>query len=126
MTQKTNQFNLTTKRKTENKIAELMNKKNNKIYSVSVKDKFGDLLLTECGIKLEELDESIKLPKEGTKEYQEKLAKTHNMLAEKRKQSDSKKEENIAKFYDPYFTFLNKSNKREEGKFDVFRHELSK
>ena len=46
MTQKTNQFNLTTKRKTENKIAELMNKKNNKIYSVSVKDKFGDYGVT--------------------------------------------------------------------------------
>ena len=46
MTQKTNQFNLTTKRKTENKIAELMSKKNNKIYSVSVKDKFGDYGVT--------------------------------------------------------------------------------
>jgi FkbH-like protein len=46
MTQKTNQFNLTTKRKTENKIAELMSKKNNNVYTISVKDKFGDYGVT--------------------------------------------------------------------------------
>ena len=46
ITQKTNQFNLTTKRYTENQIEVFMNNANDKIYSVFVKDKFGDSGLT--------------------------------------------------------------------------------
>ncbi|MDR0560041.1 MAG: HAD-IIIC family phosphatase [Prevotellaceae bacterium] len=41
MTQKTNQFNLTTKRYTENDIQNFLNA-GNPVYSLSVKDKFGD------------------------------------------------------------------------------------
>ena len=39
---KTNQFNLTTKRYTEKDILDLNQKQNNKIYTVYVKDKYGD------------------------------------------------------------------------------------
>ncbi len=46
ITQKTNQFNLTTKRYTENQIELFMSNKNDTIFSVSVKDKFGDSGLT--------------------------------------------------------------------------------
>jgi FkbH-like protein len=46
LTQKTNQFNLTTQRYTENQIDLLMNKVNNYIFSVFVKDKFGESGLT--------------------------------------------------------------------------------
>lgn len=41
LTQKTNQFNLTTQRYTENQIELFMNEINDSIFSVSVKDKFG-------------------------------------------------------------------------------------
>ena len=56
MTQKTNQFNLTTKRKTEKEIMDIINKKNKNIYSLSVKDKFGDYGIT--GLCIMELDET--------------------------------------------------------------------
>lgn len=42
LTQKTNQFNLTTKRYTENNLKEFMKNKNYKVYIASVEDKFGD------------------------------------------------------------------------------------
>ena len=42
MTQKTNQFNLTTKRYTENEIEIFLNSKEHTLYSFSVLDKFGD------------------------------------------------------------------------------------
>lgn len=47
MTQKTNQFNLTTKRYTDSDIIEILNK-GGKIYVLSVKDKFGDSGITGC------------------------------------------------------------------------------
>lgn len=46
ITQKTNQFNLTTKRYTENQIELFMKNDNDRIFSVFVKDKFGDSGLT--------------------------------------------------------------------------------
>jgi len=46
ITQKTNQFNLTTKRYTENQIELFINNVDDRIFSVSVKDKFGDSGLT--------------------------------------------------------------------------------
>ncbi len=55
MTQKTNQFNLTTKRYTESDISEMLKDKNKKIYIGSVKDKFGDNGITLLCILL--LDE---------------------------------------------------------------------
>jgi len=42
LTQKTNQFNLTTKRYAENDIKEFIKNKNYKVYIASVEDKFGD------------------------------------------------------------------------------------
>lgn len=53
MTQKTNQFNLTTKRYTESEIEQFMNEKT--VYSVEVSDKFGNsgitaLIILELGI----------------------------------------------------------------------------
>lgn len=42
MTQKTNQFNLTTKRYTENEIQLYMNAHNTSVIAIGVKDKFGD------------------------------------------------------------------------------------
>ena len=42
LTQKTNQFNLTTKRYTENQIKGFIEGKSHKIFSVKVKDKFGE------------------------------------------------------------------------------------
>jgi len=42
LTQKTNQFNLTTQRYTENQIQQFMNNENDFVFSVSVKDKFGE------------------------------------------------------------------------------------
>lgn len=57
MTQKTNQFNLTTKRYTE---AELATMKSAKIYCISVSDKFGDSGITGCIIiKENEIDELL-------------------------------------------------------------------
>jgi len=44
--QKTNQFNMTTKRYQENDIIEMENKNNYDIYSVKVQDKFGDQGIT--------------------------------------------------------------------------------
>lgn len=46
LTQKTNQFNLTTQRYTQAQIEELMKRSDFKVYSVSVEDKFGDMGLT--------------------------------------------------------------------------------
>jgi FkbH-like protein len=46
LTQKTNQFNLTTKRYTESDIKKMMGNKNNLLFSFSVKDRFGDYGLT--------------------------------------------------------------------------------
>ena len=46
LTQKTNQFNLTTTRHTENEIENMLHSKNFDIYTLSVSDKFGDDGLT--------------------------------------------------------------------------------
>ncbi|MFH1916024.1 MAG: HAD-IIIC family phosphatase [Nanoarchaeota archaeon] len=46
LTKKTNQFNLTTKRYTEEDIRSFVNQSNFKVFSVGVKDKFGDNGLT--------------------------------------------------------------------------------
>lgn len=46
LTQKTNQFNLTTKRYTESQIEKFMNSDKHNIFSIQVKDKFGDSGLT--------------------------------------------------------------------------------
>lgn len=54
LTQKTNQFNLTTKRYTESQINEFMNSDSSHVYSVSVRDKFGDSGLTAVCIILEQ------------------------------------------------------------------------
>lgn len=50
MTQKTNQFNLTTIRRTEEDILKLSLNKNYRIYSMSVSDKFGDSGITLMAI----------------------------------------------------------------------------
>jgi FkbH-like protein len=42
MTQKTNQFNLTTKRYTESQIANFLLSKDYRVFAISVNDKFGD------------------------------------------------------------------------------------
>ncbi len=46
LTQKTNQFNLTTRRKSESEIKQLIIAENDAVFSLSVKDKFGDNGLT--------------------------------------------------------------------------------
>ena len=46
LTQKTNQFNLSTKRYTENQIETFINSVTDKVFSVNVKDKFGESGLT--------------------------------------------------------------------------------
>ena len=46
LTQKTNQFNMTTKRYTEEQIESFINSKDYKIYSLSLADKFGDYGIT--------------------------------------------------------------------------------
>jgi FkbH-like protein len=46
LTQKTNQFNLTTIRYTETQVEKFMKDENNHVFSVSVRDKFGDSGLT--------------------------------------------------------------------------------
>ncbi len=50
LTQKTNQFNLTTKRYTETQILNMMNNEQEHIFSVCVKDRFGDNGLTAISI----------------------------------------------------------------------------
>lgn len=50
LTQKTNQFNLTTKRYTEHEIEELINSNEYIIYSIKVSDKFGDTGITGLAI----------------------------------------------------------------------------
>jgi FkbH-like protein len=50
LTQKTNQFNLTTKRYTENQILKFMENSDDHVFAVSVKDKFGDNGLTAVAI----------------------------------------------------------------------------
>lgn len=50
LTQKTNQFNLTTRRYTENDIADFLNRKDYQIYAFSVADKFGDNGITGLAI----------------------------------------------------------------------------
>ena len=54
LTQKTNQFNLTTHRYTESQIEAFLSEGNNNIYSMSVKDKYGDNGLTGVCIVKEE------------------------------------------------------------------------
>jgi FkbH-like protein len=46
LTQKTNQFNLTTRRYTENEISELARADDSAVFALSVRDRFGDLGLT--------------------------------------------------------------------------------
>ncbi len=55
LTQKTNQFNLTTKRYTEEDIKKLSESDSNKIYYIRVIDKFGDNGITGCCI-LKQID----------------------------------------------------------------------
>ena len=56
MTQKTNQFNLTTKRYTENEIKKLINNESKIVISIGVSDKYGDHGITGLAIlDLEEL-----------------------------------------------------------------------
>jgi FkbH-like protein len=50
MTQKTNQFNLTTKRYTEGDIQNFINDSNSDVYAFSVSDKFGDSGITGLSI----------------------------------------------------------------------------
>jgi len=50
LTQKTNQFNLTTKRYTENQIELFMNNDNDRVFSISVRDRFGESGLTSVCI----------------------------------------------------------------------------
>ena len=57
MTQKTNQFNLTTQRYTEGDINEFI-KNNHWVHTISVKDKFGDSGIT--GLIINELDHENK------------------------------------------------------------------
>jgi len=52
LTQRTNQFNLTTKRYSESQIKELKIKKNSDIFTLKVKDKFGDLGIVGAAIIL--------------------------------------------------------------------------
>jgi FkbH-like protein len=54
LTQKTNQFNLTTKRYAEVQIEDYMDSSASKVYSLSVKDKFGDNGLTGVCIVTED------------------------------------------------------------------------
>ena len=55
LTQKTNQFNFTTYRYTESQVDNFMDKKNNDVYAIIVKDKFGDNGLTGvCIVKEDE------------------------------------------------------------------------
>lgn len=56
LTQKTNQFNLTTKRYTDNQIELFMNSDNDRVFTISVKDKFGDSGLTAVCIAHENND----------------------------------------------------------------------
>lgn len=57
LTQKTNQFNLTTKRYTESEIESFMKDKNFLIYTFSVSDKFGDNGVTGlCIVKLDRIN----------------------------------------------------------------------
>lgn len=56
LTQKTNQFNLTTKRYTENQIDIFLKSNSQRIFSISVKDKFGESGLTAVVIVLENND----------------------------------------------------------------------
>jgi len=53
LTQKTNQFNLTTHRYTENQIKNFMENDNSEIYSISVSDKFGESGLTGACILIQ-------------------------------------------------------------------------
>lgn len=59
MTQKTNQFNLTTKRYTEGDISQFILNKDYKVFCISVSDKFGDSGIT--GLCILKLDRSEKL-----------------------------------------------------------------
>jgi FkbH-like protein len=54
LTQKTNQFNLTTKRYTDTQIEQFMNNEHDYVFSLSVRDKFGDNGLTGvCILKVD-------------------------------------------------------------------------
>lgn len=57
MTQKTNQFNLTTKRYSENDIENFFNNENYRIFSMSVSDKFGDSGVTGlCILRIKRME----------------------------------------------------------------------
>jgi FkbH-like protein len=58
LTQKTNQFNLTTQRYTEQHIEQFMNNPQDTVFSLSVKDKFGDSGLTGMCIALRDVNET--------------------------------------------------------------------
>jgi FkbH-like protein len=59
LTQKTNQFNLTTRRYSENQINSFVASQLSAVFSLSVKDKFGDLGLTGILIAIKEKDKGI-------------------------------------------------------------------
>lgn len=58
LTQKTNQFNLTTQRYTEQHIEQFMNNPHDTIFTLSVKDKFGDSGLTGMCIAIRDANEN--------------------------------------------------------------------
>ena len=114
MTQKTNQFNLTTKRYTEGDIQKFINDSNSDVYAFSVSDKFGDSGVT--GLCITNIDDNSKTANIDTLlmscriigrnveyafiDYIIKIIKEKKINVIKAKYIKTQKNEQVKEFYD--------------------------
>jgi FkbH-like protein len=135
LTQKTNQFNLTTQRYTENQIEFFMKSPDSRVYSISVKDKFGDSGLTGVIIVRKNndlfiIDSLLMSCRIMGRNIEQAIM---NFLIKSIKQSGGKvieasffptiKNKTVSNFYDESgFTLVNQENDIKEYKLNIFEY----
>tara|TARA_Y100001960_G_scaffold167353_1_gene175800 strand:+ start:4296 stop:6038 length:1743 start_codon:yes stop_codon:yes gene_type:complete len=141
MTQKTNQFNVTTQRYTESDIVNFLNDSNSIIYAFSVSDKFGDSGITGLCIVtvnwatgISEIDTflmSCRVIGRNIEyvfiDYIIKKLKEKKIITLKAKHIHTKKNEQVKKFFDSYsFDMIDKNNSVSNYKLDLSNHNPKK
>jgi len=139
LTQKTNQFNLTTKRYTDKEILNLASSKNTKIYIASVSDKYGDngkVSLAIVNLVGEEavIDSFImscrvmgRYIEDQIIDYIENDLKEHGVKTIKALYKPTKKNKPVLGFYDRLgYKKINETNGEKEYKLDLSKKQLRK
>lgn len=137
LTQKTNQFNLTTRRYTEKQIDHFLNSSDHIVFSFSISDKFGDFGITSVVIvkisnHIAEIDTFLmscriigrKIELQILEEILLFLS-NNNIKSVKSKYIKSKKNNQVSNFYDNKFQVDSSSEKEIEYFFDISKFKYS-